>query len=681
MEIGFRFKEWFHSKVLFLMGLFLLFYKLDNKVNFDIIFIEKLSFVFFYLITAAALGYYINDLFDKKKDSETGKSNFALQHSFIKSILILIIFKIVLFLNWYLLSKNNLIGNLIILQVSMFYIYSLPITRIKEKQFINVFFDATYAFVLPSFIMLFTVFGNYNLVSKKIQLVLFAWTFIVGIRGIFSHYAIDYYNDIKSKTNTFATKYGLKQTKIIGKIYLPILEFVLFLTFLIMVDYKIAMIYFIYFFYITISVNPFKKIKKTNYIYPSLGLVSHYLNQFYTKWFHLAIMIMLILMDYKFSFYIFIFLFLSFSNLKIYIGDILFFKNKLLLPIYSSIYSTIFNIGSFVINYSLYYLFLLFGVDLKEREHKKNEEKLKQENKTVINSISTSRQMVNSEIKTISPDTFSKSIMTTVDEKNINSLWIGKTLSNMELLTIKSFLNNGYNFKLWVYEKIETTLPNNLIIGDANEIIPSDKIFTYQNSSQFESGKGSFAGFSDIFRYKLLYEKGGWWVDMDVTCLAPFDVKTDYFFRAHHDLGLVGNVIKAPKGSELMKKCYEEAISTIDENNTDWHKPINILIDNVKKLRLDKYIYSNMSNTDEFDKLEKYYFGRDNFPENWLFIHWCNEVIRTFNIDKDKYFYNSSFGELLTKHDITKKMTKAEVVKNDTHYKKEILICNLLQVL
>jgi mannosyltransferase OCH1-like enzyme len=29
---------------------------------------------------------------------------------------------------------------------------------------------------------------------------------------------------------------------------------------------------------------------------------------------------------------------------------------------------------------------------------------------------------------------------------------------------------------------------------------------------------GSYAGFADHFRYKLLLEKGGWWPDLDMPC-------------------------------------------------------------------------------------------------------------------------------------------------------------------
>jgi hypothetical protein len=44
-------------------------------------------------------------------------------------------------------------------------------------------------------------------------------------------------------------------------------------------------------------------------------------------------------------------------------------------------------------------------------------------------------------------------------------------------------------------------IPNGVTIHDANKIIPAEKIFKYKNN-------GSYAGFANLFRYKLLLEKG-----------------------------------------------------------------------------------------------------------------------------------------------------------------------------
>ena len=233
----------------------------------------------------------------------------------------------------------------------------------------------------------------------------------------------------------------------------------------------------------------------------------------------------------------------------------------------------------------------------------------------------------------------------------VNSMWIGKTLSTCELLTIKSFINNGHRFVLWAYDEIETPLPEGTVVKDATEIIPREKVFSYNHTNQFGHGKGSYAGFSDIFRYKLLYMYGGWWTDMDVTCLKPLDFDEEYVFRSHHSLPLVGNVMKCPQGSELMKKCYEEASEKVNADNRDWHLPIQILVDNVRALGLDSYV-QKISNEDSWNVVRKMLAYNENVTSDWFVIHWVNEEWRRNKIDRFRFLKSSLFSELVIRNGV-----------------------------
>lgn len=239
--------------------------------------------------------------------------------------------------------------------------------------------------------------------------------------------------------------------------------------------------------------------------------------------------------------------------------------------------------------------------------------------------------------------------MSTDHNSIINGLWIGKNLSAIELLCINSFLANGHEFHLWVYDAIETPLPEKVILEDATKIIPREKVFCYKYSDQFGHGKGSYAGFSDIFRYKLLYEYGGWWVDMDVTCLKHFDFDNPYVFRIHHDLPVVGNIMKCPARSELMKCCYEQASLQIDENNTDWHKPIQILNDHIKELGLSDYV-RDLSNHDKWNDVRKLLYRSTKIPDEWYAIHWINEEWRRNNMNKNEFYKGSTLALLYEKY-------------------------------
>lgn len=95
----------------------------------------------------------------------------------------------------------------------------------------------------------------------------------------------------------------------------------------------------------------------------------------------------------------------------------------------------------------------------------------------------------------------------------IQSLWIGKPLSNLEKLCIQSFLDYGHEFHLYTYAKLDG-VPKGAVIKDANEILPSKFIYGEKT--------GRIASFSDWFRYALLAKRGGFWVDTDVICIKPF---------------------------------------------------------------------------------------------------------------------------------------------------------------
>lgn len=251
-----------------------------------------------------------------------------------------------------------------------------------------------------------------------------------------------------------------------------------------------------------------------------------------------------------------------------------------------------------------------------------------------------------------------------IKNKNINALWIGKILSPIELLTIQSFIDNGHAFVLWAYDTIETPLPQGVILHDAEKIIPRKEVFCYKYKNQFGHGKGSFAGFSDIFRYKLLYEYGGWWVDMDVTCLEPFDFEAEYVFRTHHDLPMVGNIMKCPPKSKLMKHCYELAYKEVTETNTDWHKPIQILVNGVQQFGLTDYII-DFSNPDSWNLVRQFLVKNPLLSKNWKAIHWVNEEWRRNNIHKHFAAKGSLLYNLQQKHHIkTQSLSTIEKMVN-----------------
>jgi hypothetical protein len=113
----------------------------------------------------------------------------------------------------------------------------------------------------------------------------------------------------------------------------------------------------------------------------------------------------------------------------------------------------------------------------------------------------------------------------------------GEPLSPYEWLSLKSFIDFGHRFDLYSFDP-HIAVPAQVRVRDAAELAGRAELFVYERGF----GKGSPAGFANLFRYILLAERGGWWVDTDVVCLS--DVIPDYpQFVARQVDGLVNNAV------------------------------------------------------------------------------------------------------------------------------------------
>lgn len=214
----------------------------------------------------------------------------------------------------------------------------------------------------------------------------------------------------------------------------------------------------------------------------------------------------------------------------------------------------------------------------------------------------------------------------------INSFWAGSSLSKLEELTIKSFAAHGHTFVLWQYPPFTynySHLP--VTIQDANEIVPYSDCFTYTGKG--DCPKGSLGGFSDIFRYYLLYRVGGWYVDMDVTCLQSFSALDDkeWVIRPHHKQGTVANIIKAPRGYSPLLQLAEQTQKLVTRDNTQWVTPLKLFNDFVTSQQLNCNIAPREwfwdDNITDLERLLQPYFQLTELPE--YAIHWCNTAIST----------------------------------------------------
>jgi hypothetical protein len=132
----------------------------------------------------------------------------------------------------------------------------------------------------------------------------------------------------------------------------------------------------------------------------------------------------------------------------------------------------------------------------------------------------------------------------------VQTLWLGR-ITVMERLSIASYAANGHEVHLYAYDDLGA-LPSGAVLKDADDVLRARSIF--------RDSRGSFAGFADMFRYKLLLELGGWWVDLDTVCLQPFDLTEDYVFATEPDLTVATAIFRVPPGSEVMTYAYERCV-------------------------------------------------------------------------------------------------------------------------
>lgn len=126
---------------------------------------------------------------------------------------------------------------------------------------------------------------------------------------------------------------------------------------------------------------------------------------------------------------------------------------------------------------------------------------------------------------------------------DVHMFWHGSPLSRLERLCLSSFVAHGHRVLLNVYDE-PANVPSGVTLADAAEILPRERLFKHARS-------GSFAMFADGFRYRLLLERGGLWVDTDVVCLKPFDFATPEIYAWQDERVINNAVLGLPKGHRL----------------------------------------------------------------------------------------------------------------------------------
>ena len=250
----------------------------------------------------------------------------------------------------------------------------------------------------------------------------------------------------------------------------------------------------------------------------------------------------------------------------------------------------------------------------------------------------------------------------------VQSLWICNSLSKIEIYSIKSFLKLGMQFHLYTYGDVEN-VPEGTLVLDANEIMDKSDIFTL---------KDSYLPFSDIWRYKLLYDKGGYWVDLDFIATKVFDFEEPYVFASERTIqkGAYAMkvpyvyqicILKAPIGSPFFKVLYEKCRKkqvVSGHKNKDKTKYMRVFRDLVRDYGLENYVKS----PETFCNLD-WWYAKDCFLpketyvmkygvepksiesmfENYGIHLWRNLVTNKYKLDVERDYDERSLWEKIKK--------------------------------
>ena len=230
----------------------------------------------------------------------------------------------------------------------------------------------------------------------------------------------------------------------------------------------------------------------------------------------------------------------------------------------------------------------------------------------------------------------------------IQSFWIGKDLSPMEVLCIRSYLFHGHDFHLYVYDDNMKNIPPGTTLMNANEIIP-------QGNIQIDLF-GSWVNFANQFRYALLLKKGGWWVDMDTVCLKPFDFEDDFMFSSeayepYNRIQVNNTYIKSLPGAKFLADCLD-FIEVRGYDHIHWCElGINLTSRMIFRNELGKYVHPAVTFC-PISAFQLYRFFDESgtiLPEESYALHWWHYLWTVNKIDKNGNFPATTLYEELKK--------------------------------
>lgn len=155
-----------------------------------------------------------------------------------------------------------------------------------------------------------------------------------------------------------------------------------------------------------------------------------------------------------------------------------------------------------------------------------------------------------------------------IGSNDFQFFWYEGPLSWVAEFCLRSFTRfPGVTIHLYTYDRnLDVTCIPQCICHDASDFLPRDVVDRWLTGT---GGRG-LPAISTLFRYKLLYEKGGWYFDTDCILLKPLTpfYNSDYVFawenawdsQTRASRMICNAVLKFPKGDQMLHHLYHYCV-------------------------------------------------------------------------------------------------------------------------
>ena len=178
--------------------------------------------------------------------------------------------------------------------------------------------------------------------------------------------------------------------------------------------------------------------------------------------------------------------------------------------------------------------------------------------------------------------------------RRTHSVWIGETLSVMELLTLALLVKHGHRPTLWVKADIwrQDTPPGVEIKFIGDDVIPPIRFAGKPHPSIPNGGIGSYAQWSDYFALtRLANDPGALWLQLDVAATVPINAGLNTFTTYVGGIQTCCFTLApgaAHSSSEIIRRLITEKMTGLD-----WHDTMTAVARHLDELGVIVTIFDN----------------------------------------------------------------------------------------